>query len=144
MKPVISSHQPTMFSEFTKRSLASLSTWHYQKTIKKTNNLIIIHLESRIVLIGMKSSLIMYPMIPIMRNPMAQDFEIWMYSFFEGFSHLLKNLTQSSKNSKSSLTLASTTFVIYNYNTNYFVYLRKMFLINLMLIWELILVWLGI
>jgi hypothetical protein len=43
---------------------------------------------------------------------------------------LLKNFTQSSKNSISSLTLASTTFVIYNYNTNYFVYLLTKSLIN--------------
>lgn len=132
MKQVTLNPLPKMWLEFIKKWLEKTWIWVFQKKQQKLNNLIIIfiHLESRIVLIGINSSLMKYPMIPITKNPIAHDLVIWMYSFLFGFSHLLKNFTQSSKNSRSSFTLASTTFVIYNYNTNYFDNLMKLSQIN--------------
>ena len=52
-----------------------------------------------ILLMGMNTSLMMYPMKPITTKPIAQACKIFMYSFLSGFAHLLKKLTLSLENS---------------------------------------------
>jgi hypothetical protein len=47
------------------------------------------------LLIGIKTNLIQYPMIPITKNPTAQLPEILKNSFLSGFSHLFKNIILS-------------------------------------------------
>lgn len=50
---------------------------------------------TRILLIGIKTSLIQYPMNPMIRNPNEHAYTIFVYSFLDGLVHFLISLTLS-------------------------------------------------
>ena len=56
------------------------------------------------LLIGMKTSLTVYPMRPMMANPTAQLVAIFLNSFASGFVHLWSSRLELAANSCASFT----------------------------------------
>lgn len=79
--------------------MAGLGVWMIRRRESgEMTNILSIDQLSRMLLMGMNTSLMQYPMTPITMNPMAQLPEIFRNSFLSGFSHLFMNIMLSLKN----------------------------------------------